>query len=156
LFKTLIMRFTVSLVFSVWVWVGCASAQIAQAGDQLRYFEGTRAISYTRTATAFGCVHTAFNRAGEVIWTQEDIRQSYSVASTLEFYPDNQLKRAEVHTNPGADINWYDTIYEWDSLGRITREEHQVSGMLSSAIYTTYDPDGTPRQSIACAAPGLR
>jgi hypothetical protein len=149
------MRFTVCTFLSFLVWVGCATAQGHALGDEVRYFEGTNDTSYTRTATEFGYIHKAFNRVGELIWSQEDVRHSYNVSSTLNFYPDNQLQRAKVHSNPGADINWYDTIYEWDTFGRIIREEHQVRGMLSSAIYTTYDPDGTPRQSIACAAPGL-
>jgi hypothetical protein len=150
------MRFFIFTLLSLLVLGGCATAQIHVLGDDVLYFEGTRDTSYTRTATKFGCMHRAFNQAGQEIWSQEDIRLSYSVLSTLTFYTNNQLQRAFVRTSPDAGIDWYETVYEWDSLGRITREEHQVSGILSSAIYTTYDPDDTPRQSIACGAPGLR
>jgi hypothetical protein len=150
------MRFIVFTALGFIVLGGCATEQIHMLADEVRCFDGTRDTSYTRTATPFGWMHRAFNQAGREIWSQEDVRRSYSVTSTLSFYSHNQLQSAIVRTSPDAGIDWYETVYAWDSLGRITREEHQVSGILSSAIYTTYDPDGTPRQSIACAAPGLR
>lgn len=155
LIKIFIMRFFLSILLVVLFAAGALSSFAQKQSNEVLYFTGTKQVSYTRTATEFGCIHKAFNRDGKEIWSQEDVRQSYSVSSTLSFYPDNLLKRAKVHSNPGADINWYDTVYEWDSLGRITLEEHLVRGITSSVIYTTYDADGTPRQVIGCSAPGL-
>lgn len=52
---------------------------------------------------------------GGVVYTLENINQSYNVSNTLHFRSDGSLERVNEHFNPGASMYWYDTVIHFES-----------------------------------------
>jgi hypothetical protein len=53
-----------------------------------------------------------YNKKGVETYVQEDVSQSYSEHTSLEFRPDGSVSKATISLNPGASQYWYQqTIY---------------------------------------------
>ena len=56
-----------------------------------------------------------YNLKGEVTYTCEDVKMSYSISTTLKkFHSNGAVSNIEVHTNPGASMYWYVSSISFD------------------------------------------
>lgn len=58
---------------------------------------------------------TLYNKKGEITYVFEDVRSSYQINTTLKFREDGSVESANVHLNPGASLNWYESNITFDN-----------------------------------------
>ncbi len=58
---------------------------------------------------------TLYNKKGEITYVFEDVRSSYQISTSLKFREDGSVESANIHLNPGASINWYETKITFDN-----------------------------------------
>ena len=50
-----------------------------------------------------------YNRSGQLTYTQNDKRMSFTEVTQLSFKGNGSVEKAEIHENPGASMYWYET-----------------------------------------------
>lgn len=106
-----------------------ASAQMYNTTtDSTVHYYVNGAISVIRTPWTEGRRETKFyDLNGELTYTIEEARMSYSVSASLKFYKNGGVEEAGIFTNPGASRYMYEsTIYFSSTNEPIRKASRQV------------------------------
>ncbi len=60
-------------------------------------------------------VYQLYDRDGNLTFTLEEVRSSYSVSNRFRYHPNGAVKEVMQTTNPGASRYWYETKITFDN-----------------------------------------
>ncbi len=82
----------------------------AAESDTAFYYYPSGSVSVKITPWKDGNRYLLFyNRSGQLTYTQNDKRMSFSEVTKLSFKGNGSVEKADIHENPGASMYWYET-----------------------------------------------